>query len=30
MTGGWVDLDAVGLVAGCTAEAAEAAFELKL
>ena len=30
MPGGWVDLDAVGLVAGCTAEAAKSAFELEL
>eukprot|EP00439_Symbiodinium_sp_Y106_P029481 s4157_g3.t1 len=30
MSGGWVDLDAVGLVAGCTAEAAKTAFELEL
>ena len=30
MPGGWVNLDAVGLVAGCTPEAAKAAFELEL
>ena len=30
MSGGWVDLDAVGLVASCSAEAAKAAFEREL
>ena len=30
MTGGWVNLDAVGLVAGCTDEVAKAAFEREL
>lgn len=30
MSGGWVNLDAVGLVAGCTVEVAKAAFELEL
>ena len=30
MTGGWINLDAVGLVAGCSADAAKAAFEREL
>ena len=30
MTGGWINLDAVGLVAGCSADAARAAFEREL
>ena len=30
MPGGWVNLDAVGLVAGCSSDAAKAAFELEL
>ena len=30
MSGGWINLDAVGLVAGCTDEAAKAAFEREL
>ncbi|CAE7769231.1 unnamed protein product [Symbiodinium sp. CCMP2592] len=30
MTGGWINLDAVGLIAGCTVEAAKAAFEKEL
>ena len=30
MAGGWVNLDAVGLIAGCSAEVAKAAFEREL
>ena len=30
MTGGWVNLDAVGLIAGCSVEVAKAAFEREL
>ena len=30
MTGGWVNLDAVGLIAGCSVDAAKAAFEREL
>eukprot|EP00439_Symbiodinium_sp_Y106_P040652 s2862_g5.t1 len=30
MPGGWVNLDAVGLIAGCTVDVAKAAFELEL